>query len=1007
MQTLQILDGAGTFLRPLDGQPIVLGAAAAADVPLAADGVAARHVRIEFVAGVPWVHALEGEVRLNGRTVERAALELGDRIEIGQAVLVVGTSVARSAQPEDVLAAAGTGGRGARRRATAPPRRSRLPIAIAAAVAVAVALFLAFGSGGGGDLPVGFVEFDRLRRAGSFELAREQADRLRRDWATDVERQARLQLEVARLDATMALVQSRRAAILAEAGQHTYAEVSDELQRDERAAADEDVRIAARILRASLSQLLRDVPAARGAEPTPRPAANPSAAPPLQPVASTAATPNAAKPQPVEPAAPIAVAPLPAAATTSPSAPAPSVAAPPASVSGADVAAVLQATTDLVAAGQFRQALAQLDLALGGAAADDATQLRARIAALRATAKAAADQLIERARGELAAGRFEAILAALTDATTTFPSGLEFAGLATMLDEVQREQRVRGTGVDHAANIRGAVDEVTRRASLVAVASAFEQTRVAEEAGDYAGAAAPLRAAVDRVRERDPTYATQIQLRVDELEAIAALQVQASAFVARGRGIAVSLRSGRSGQLHSTVGGPLQVHTSDGDAEVAFGDLAPNDLVALVATARLDALAQLGAAALLYRGDAAKEAEGLLAQLLRADASQKDRIDRAIANGRGEPLDPRGYRLRGDGFVALAVIDAEKTAGKVLTRIDAAMRSKDPGARAAFVTEVLALGPTGLEPVVIALHRSLQKEMDQLERSSLRRQLERIAEQRRQLDAARAFAKELIYDEVKYFYPYSPPQVSAERYAEYVKVQAEVDARVAAVREIWNDDRYRVKVPASVCDSLSRIDWVADVLREVGEYDALSVLSIEWARALPVGEVIGLHNYCSGPAEREQFELWQRIEAYNQSLGKQIEAGEREQLQITNDYRRMFGHRPLAMHLQLCVAARGHAEEMSRLGYFSHFSPTAGRRTPSERMQLAGYRDGVSENIALNDSAAGAHAAWCRSSGHHRNLLMATHTEVGTTGYGRYWVQNFGTGRGYVAAIDALKPTGR
>ena len=39
----------------------------------------------------------------------------------------------------------------------------------------------------------------------------------------------------------------------------------------------------------------------------------------------------------------------------------------------------------------------------------------------------------------------------------------------------------------------------------------------------------------------------------------------------------------------------------------------------------------------------------------------------------------------------------------------------------------------------------------------------------------------LIFDEVKYFYPYK------DRMAEYTPVQQEVDHRVAAVRKIWDD----------------------------------------------------------------------------------------------------------------------------------------------------------------------------------------------------------------------------
>jgi uncharacterized protein YkwD len=155
---------------------------------------------------------------------------------------------------------------------------------------------------------------------------------------------------------------------------------------------------------------------------------------------------------------------------------------------------------------------------------------------------------------------------------------------------------------------------------------------------------------------------------------------------------------------------------------------------------------------------------------------------------------------------------------------------------------------------------------------------------------------------------------------------------------------------------------------------------------------VGVQDHCATVAERGQLEEWRRIAAYNTVVGKQVGSAVREQLKVTNDYRAMFGHRPLALVKALCDAAQGHADEMSKLGYFAHMSPMPGRRTPYDRMRLAGYALGVSENIALNDSAAAAHHAWCHSSGHHRNLLDPSHRELGVGADGRNWVQNFGSG---------------
>lgn len=1039
MQTLQILDGAETFLRPLDGRSVVLGAASAADVQLRADGVVPRHARIDFEAGTPWIAAVDGPVRLNGRAVARAALELGDRVELGAAVLVVGRSVARSASADDVLAnsvlangvlangvQASGPRRDGRRRTPTAPRRSAMPFLITGLLVAGLGAFALLSSGGGAELPGGFAELDRLRRAGSFELAQAQVDRLTAEWATTDERRARLQLEVDRLQRTSSLVRERRAAIAQQAVERSYAQISDDLQRDERAAADEEVRLAARIVRASLSELLRNLPshlppalanapagqtadaAAAGRAPISQPLVNapppnaplPSGSVPAQPEAAPRSSPQTVTPQPVttrqqpipqQPTQP---------ATSQPVAQEPSPATPTdhaaASVSSDDIAAVMADTTRCVAAGDYRRAAEQLQIALAGAAPAAAGELQARAQELRAAARIAADQLIDKARREAAEGRGDAMLAELRAAVVRFPAGAEFAGLPAMVDLLERSQRSSGSSVAGAPGAQpGGVDESTRRATLVSVAPVLDRIATAEDTGDFAAAATELRPAIESIRARDPEYAARLQLRLDELDSLAALHRAFGAFLERGTRIDLPLRSGRSAQLLSVVGCHLLAHTEDGDREITWNELAAAGVVKIAAEARLDVEAQFGAAALLYRAEANKEAEAVLAQLLKADAAHKERIDRALARGRGEALDPRGYKLQRDGFVSVAVLEAEKTAGKVLARLDAAVRAKDDAARDAFVTEALALGPAALAPVVAALQRALAKEMDQLEKSALKKQIDRVALQRTHLDQARAFAKELIYDEVKYFYPYNPPQVSSDRYAEYVRVQAEVDRRVADVRGLWDDDRVRVKVPTVLAEGLLRIDRVTAMLAQFGEMDPLALLAVDWARALPAGDTITVQNYCASVAEREQFDLWARIDQLNERLGKQLEAHEREQLQVTNAYRRMFGHRPVAVDLKLRAAARGHAEEMSRLGYFSHFSPTPGRKTPFERMSLAGYTNGVSENIALNDSAPGAHNAWIHSSGHHRNLLMPTHTELGTSGVGRYWVQNFGHGTGY------------
>ena len=107
----------------------------------------------------------------------------------------------------------------------------------------------------------------------------------------------------------------------------------------------------------------------------------------------------------------------------------------------------------------------------------------------------------------------------------------------------------------------------------------------------------------------------------------------------------------------------------------------------------------------------------------------------------------------------------------------------------------------------------------------------------------------------------------------------------------------------------------------------------------------------------------------------------------------MFGHRP-AVRINPCLvtSSRGHSDDMSRLGFFDHFSPVEGKKTPEDRMKLAGYEmSGCSENIyAGSGSPEAAHEGWIHSSGHHRNILMPGWVEMGSGSAGRDWTQNFG-----------------
>lgn len=965
MFTLQILDRGQTFYQPLEGRPLLLGSGETADLRLQEHGVAVAHARIEPGADgrPPQLCAVgDAELRVNGAAVQRAELALGDRIELGCAVLVVGRSVSRPLRPEDVLAAAPAGGR-----VRVPRRRRNLGRGLAfAAAAAAIAAIAWLASGGEERLDT--LTLERLRRQGDFAAARATIERLRRDWAGDVgERQQQLDGEAALVAAVEEAVATLRAEILA--SDDGNAEWNLRLQERERSGYEPAVRESARIVRGSLTDLLQQ---RKGGGPW-----RPAPVAPTPPVAA-----GAAKPDPGAAAAPAAGAAEEATAV--------------------DCDAVLRDAERLAGQGLYLQAIDALQAALAGAAAADGPALQQALAGLRRRAAAGLQDLLQQAGALAAQQQLAAAIELLGSNSHRFPASVEgYFELDRQLDQLRRRQQAAERQAARqslaAAAPTPAAVEARNRISLEQLRAQLDQVRSAEAAGDFVAAEQLLRQGADAVAMRDPGYAERLRQRADEFTLLAELHAATAAALPAARPVEVTLRSGLHGKLERVDGSHLCIATGDGGIETSWPELDGASLQRLLSEVRLPPRAWLGAAVLEFQSGDGPQAEALLQKALRADARLKQEVDQVLARGRGEPADGRGYVLEKDGFVAVRTLEARKAAQKLGQRLDALLRSKDHKGRDAFVQDLLAQGPEAMESVVLLFRQELDKQLRQLAASSLKKQLDKVAAQRELLDQARKAARDLIYDEVRYFYPFKPPAVSGDKAAEYARVQAEVDRLVDALRDVWEDDRIKIKVPASLQQDLDRLDWVAKVLADLGQLDQATLAEAEWARALPPGDRIDVRNYCRTPSEREQWVEWQRIEEFNARLLPQVPSATREQLQITNDYRRMFRHRPLALNLKLVEAASSHAQEMSKLGYFSHFSPTPGRRTPFDRIKLAGYDQGVSENIALHDGALSAHNAWLHSSGHHRNLLNPHHTEMGVAGVGRYWVQTFGHGAEYAA----------
>jgi hypothetical protein len=178
-------------------------------------------------------------------------------------------------------------------------------------------------------------------------------------------------------------------------------------------------------------------------------------------------------------------------------------------------------------------------------------------------------------------------------------------------------------------------------------------------------------------------------------------------------------------------------------------------------------------------------------------------------------------------------------------------------------------------------------------------------------------------------------------------------------------------------------------------------LMIAWC--LPSGAVVHVRNFALDYRERVRLDEDDNVRAFNATIAigdkGPVSGPTRDELAlvaITNDYRAMLGRRALAYNEKLWRAARGHSDWMSRNGKLTHDEDDPKRANPYQRMTLEGYRGGAGENCSVGaGGSAGALHGWCQSSGHHRNLLFESHTEMGGAEVGPYWTENFGGAREY------------
>lgn len=127
----------------------------------------------------------------------------------------------------------------------------------------------------------------------------------------------------------------------------------------------------------------------------------------------------------------------------------------------------------------------------------------------------------------------------------------------------------------------------------------------------------------------------------------------------------------------------------------------------------------------------------------------------------------------------------------------------------------------------------------------------------------------------------------------------------------------------------------------------------------------------------------------NAALRGQVDDKELAGVRALNMIRVLLGIGVQAIDVKLCIAGRGHSQDMNEKGFFSHTSPVPGKEKFGQRASLAGTSANA-ENIAMGaDTGEGVIQQWWYSPGHHRNMLGGQ----GRTGLGRFqrhWTQLFG-----------------
>jgi hypothetical protein len=285
--------------------------------------------------------------------------------------------------------------------------------------------------------------------------------------------------------------------------------------------------------------------------------------------------------------------------------------------------------------------------------------------------------------------------------------------------------------------------------------------------------------------------------------------------------------------------------------------------------------------------------------------------------------------------------------------------------------------------------------------------------------AARDAAVEIVFDERRY--PFPPggrasgpmrgheivrPRLDAAKKAFEPILPLAKSAASTALRGGWSRNLEKLKAQAVVIREAD-----AALARAQEGWTALSIGSFDFLDAM---ERIGRQEfkesveiYGKGGLTRAQKILYflvygAVIENYNlNKIRTKMSGTDKQAVTALNEYRMALGVLPYEHDPQLTDAIKGHINDIaSGRTEYGHMSTVKGKRSPQDRVRLAGWSGGAGENLAAMGPMR-AVEAWFWDGGHGRNNVSPHFDKIGFASGG---VSGFNNGSGGDCVLPRFKP---